>query len=89
MGTDVGEALPASNVLALVWFLASVGANVYGEGAPLDEALAAPWSGAGIGALIGLDAVVSLQVGLAVEALLLTVSDTRSRRHLPDLGPWQ
>lgn len=76
VGAHVGEALPAPNVLALVWFLARVGANVYREGAALDEALAASRRGAGIGALIGVDSVVSLQVGLAVEALLTLVSDS-------------
>lgn len=81
MGAHVGEALPAPNVLALVWFLARVGANVYREGAALDEALAAPRRGAGIGALIGVDSVVSLQVGLAVEALLTLVSDSGFRRR--------
>lgn len=49
--------------------LASVGADVDGEGAALDEALAAARNGTGVGALVGVDSVVSLKIRLAVEAL--------------------
>ena len=47
-----------------------MGADVDGQGAALDEALTAPWDGARVGTLVCVDSVVSLQVRLAVEALL-------------------
>lgn len=49
--------------------LASVRADVYRQGTALNEALAAPWCLAGVRSLIGVYAVMSLQVRLAVEAL--------------------
>lgn len=48
-----------------------MGANMHSQSTPLDEALAAPRRVARIGSLVGVYPVVSLQVGLAVEALNL------------------
>jgi hypothetical protein len=70
----IREAFSTRHVLALMWFLACMSPNVNGERAPLDEALATPWSHTGVGALIGVYAIVSLEVGLAVEALGCCIS---------------
>lgn len=67
--THVGEPLAASNMLALVRLLPRVGADVDGQGASLDEGLAAAGCRTRVRALVGVNAVVSLQVRLAVEAL--------------------
>lgn len=66
----VGEPLAASNMLALVRLLPRVGADVDGQGASLDEGLAAAGCRTRVRALVGVNAVVSLQVRLAVEALV-------------------
>ncbi len=39
------------------------------QGTPLDEAFAAAGGGASIGAFVGVNSIVPLQVGLAIEAL--------------------
>ena len=56
-------------MLAPVWLLASVGSDVDGQGAPLDEALGACSLGAMVWPLVCVYAVMSLQIRLAVEAL--------------------
>jgi hypothetical protein len=56
-------------MLALMRFLAGMGPNVNSESAPLDEALSTPRSHTRVGTLIGVYAIMSLQVRLAVEAL--------------------
>ena len=48
-----------------------MGTNMHSQSTPLDEALAASRRVARIGSLVGVYPVVSLQVGLAVEALNL------------------
>lgn len=60
--TYVGEALPASHVLALVRLLARVGSDVDGQGATLDEALAAARGCARVGPLIGVYPVMPLEI---------------------------
>lgn len=56
-------------MLAHVWFLSRVRADVYSQGTPLDEAFAAARRVALVRPLIRVYAVVSLEIGLAVEAL--------------------
>jgi hypothetical protein len=67
----VREAFATAHVLAVMRLLARVRTDVHGQCTSLDEALAAACRGAGIGALIRVDAVVSLQVRFAVEALYM------------------
>ena len=67
--TYIREPLAAAHVLALVWFLAGVGADVDCESTSLDEALATSRRAALVRPFVGVDAVVPLQVRLAVEAL--------------------
>lgn len=67
--THIREPLATANVLALVRLLAGMCANVHRQGASLDEALATAGRCTSVGSLVGVNAVVSLQVGLAVEAL--------------------
>jgi hypothetical protein len=57
-------------MLALVRFLARMGANMYSQCTSLDEALAAPTVGARVGPLVGVYPVMSLKVRLAVKALI-------------------
>jgi hypothetical protein len=56
-------------VLALVWLLSGVGANMNSQGTSLDEALATSWGQTRVWSLVGVDAVMSLQIGLSVERL--------------------
>lgn len=49
--------------------LSGVSTDVDSESTSLDEALATAGCRAGVGTLVGVNAVVSLQVGLPVEAL--------------------
>lgn len=69
VNTHVRESLAAAKVLALMGLLASMGADVNCQGAALDEALATARDGASVGALVGVDSVVSLKIRLAVEGL--------------------
>lgn len=46
-----------------------MGPNMHGQGAPLDEALAALGLLAGVGSLVRVDPIVPLEVGLPIEAL--------------------
>lgn len=69
-------------MLALVRFLARVGADVYGQRAPLDEALSTSRCCAGVWSLVGVNAVVSLQVRFAVEAL----ERKKRQRHVSRCG---
>jgi hypothetical protein len=52
-----------------MWLLARVGSNMHRQGTSLDEALSAAWMAARVRPLIRMNAVVSLQVGLAIETL--------------------
>lgn len=56
-------------VLAHMRLLARVGPDVNRQGASLDETFATVWCIALVWSFIGVDAVVSLQIRLAVEAL--------------------
>lgn len=56
-------------MLALMRFLAGMGPDVNSESTPLDKALSTPRSYTGVGTLIGVYAIMPLQVRLAVEAL--------------------
>jgi hypothetical protein len=69
-GTHIGEPLAAANVLALMGLLARVCADVHGQGTPLDEALATSRGCTSVRTLVCVNAVVPLQVRLAVEALV-------------------
>jgi len=66
--TYIGKALPATFVIAHMRLLSRVGANVHRQGAALDEALAAPRTR--VRPVVLVDAFVSLQIRLAVEALM-------------------
>lgn len=70
----IGESFLAGHMLALMWFLAGMGANVNCESTPLDEALSTPRSHTRVGPIIGVYAIMSLQIGLAVEALRSHIS---------------
>lgn len=65
----IREAFSAAKVFALVRLLSSVGTDVYSQGAALDEGLATIAVVADVWALIGMYAVVTLQIRLAVETL--------------------
>lgn len=60
MGRYIGKSLLTRHILALVWFLASMGPNVNSKSAPLNEALAASWDLTGIWSLVDVDAIMSL-----------------------------
>ena len=68
-GAYIREAFSAAKVFALVRLLSSVGADVYSEGAALDEGLATVVVVADVWALICMYAVVTLQIRLSVETL--------------------
>jgi hypothetical protein len=67
----IREALAAANMLALMRFLTSVRSDVDCERTSLDEALSASRRHTGVGPLVRMYPVVSLQVRLSVEALLV------------------
>jgi hypothetical protein len=73
--TYIREALSTANVLTLMWFFTSVGANMNGQRTPLNEAFATAWSHARVGALICVDSIMSLKIGLSVKTLDGDVSD--------------
>jgi hypothetical protein len=52
-----------------VWAFASVRAEVDGQRAALDEALVAAFDGAVVRTFVGVDAVMSAEVRLAIEGL--------------------
>ena len=52
-----------------MWLLPRMGPNVYGQGAPLNEALSTAPLITSVRSLVGMDAIVSLQIRLAIEAL--------------------
>ena len=68
----VREPLPASCLIARVWFLPRVCSNVYRQCASLNELLAAILGGAGVRSFVGMYSVMPLKVGFAIEALLVT-----------------
>lgn len=80
----VRKAFAASNMLALVRLLTSVCSDVNSQGASLDEALATARGGARVRSLIGVNSIMSLQVRLAIEALVarLPVTLERASRRL-------
>lgn len=53
-----------------MWLLAGMGPRVNGQGTTLDKALVAVGHGTVVWPLIGMNAVVSTQVRLAIERLL-------------------
>jgi hypothetical protein len=78
----IGESLPTANMLALMRLLACVCTDVDGQGAPLDEALHASGRQARIWALVCVDAVMSLEIRLAVEALpMLSACGNRKQKR--------
>jgi hypothetical protein len=60
--THVGEPLSASNMLALMRFLAGMCSNVDSQSTSLNKAFSTAGSSASIGSLICMDPVMSLQV---------------------------
>ena len=69
--THVRESLATSFDLTYVWLFTRVGSMVDGQGTPLDEALTATGYLTAIRSLIGVNAIMSLQVRLAIESLLV------------------
>lgn len=69
MATYVGELLAAAGEATLMRLLARVGPDVDGQGTSLDEALAAVAFVTCVRSLIGMNTMMSLQIGFAVEAL--------------------
>ncbi|GFF25024.1 hypothetical protein IFM46972_01254 [Aspergillus udagawae] len=61
--------LLATRKVADVWAFASVRAEVDGQRAALDEALVAAFDGAVVRTFVGVDAVMSAEVRLAIEGL--------------------
>lgn len=49
--------------------LTGVGPRVHGQRAALDETLVAVLDGAMVGSLVGVDAIMATEIGLAVEGL--------------------
>lgn len=80
----VRKAFAASNMLALVRLLTGVCSDVDSQGASLDEALPTAWGRARVRSLIGVNSIMSLQVRLAIEALVarLPVTLERASRRL-------
>jgi hypothetical protein len=72
----IREPFSTSYMLALVGFFAGMSTDVNGEGAPLDETLSTTWRHARVRSLICMDAVVSLEVRLSVEALEYLISSS-------------
>jgi hypothetical protein len=72
-------------MLAVVRLLARVCAGVYGQGAPLDEALAAVWMVTLIWPFVCVYSVMPLQVRLAIEALAM-MSVAWPRTRLAEVG---
>lgn len=73
MQTYIREALSAANDLALVRLLSRVRPNVDSQSTPLNKSLAAVLPVALERPLIGVNSVVTLQVGFPVEALRISV----------------
>lgn len=67
--TNIGEPLPTSFVFAPMRFLAGMGTYMNRQCAALDEALVAITPGANVGTVVGVDAVMSDEVRLAIELL--------------------
>ena len=67
--THIRKPLAAIIVTALMGFLACVRPNMYGQSTPLDETLPTVGLVTCIRSLIGMDAIMSLEIGFSVEAL--------------------
>ena len=76
MFTHIREALPATNIGTFVGFVASVSAPMDRQCTALDKGLLARLVVACVRPLICMDAVMPLQVGLAVETLRSDVSES-------------
>lgn len=74
--TNIGEPLATSFMLTSVRLFTGVGTYVDGEGATLDKALVTVTPSADVRTVIGVYAVVSDEVGLAIELLELTADQS-------------
>lgn len=77
--TYIGKSFPTVTIHASVWLLTGVSANVNSQGASLNEGLVARLPTTFVRPLIGVDAVMSLQIGLAVEALFTALPSASER----------
>ena len=65
----VGKLLATAEYPTLMGLFTSVGSNVNGQGTALDEALATVGFITRVGSFVGMDAMMSLQIRLAIETL--------------------
>jgi len=80
-GTDIREGLSTIRLFAMVRLLAGMGANVHRQRAPLDEALPATLLVASVRSLLGVYAMMSLQIRFAIEALRLNQPTAHCLRY--------
>jgi hypothetical protein len=73
----VGKRLPAFRNFALMRLLAGVRSKMYSESTALDEPLSTVLPVASVWPFVCVDAVVSLKIGLSVEALAATLPITQ------------
>lgn len=73
MCTYVRKTFAATDKLALVGLFAGVGTDMHGQGTSLDKALLASGVVAGVWPRVCVDAVMSLQIRLAVEFLRFAI----------------
>lgn len=85
MNTDIGEPLAAAFMFASMRLLASMGTDVNGQGAALDETLVTIAPGADVRPVIGVYTVVPDEVRLAIELLQCGVSQS-TYEHDDGLG---
>ncbi len=72
----IREPFPASNMLALMRFLACVSANVNSQGTSLNKTFTTTWGHTGVRSFICMDSIMSLKVGFSVEALWKMINPT-------------
>lgn len=65
----VGEGFQTALMVTDMRLLTGVGPRVHGQRAALDETLVAVLDGAMVGSLVGVDAIMATEIGLAVEGL--------------------
>ena len=84
-GTNIGESLPTTFMFAAMRLFTGMGTYMDGQSAALDEAFVAITPGADVGAVVGVYAEVSDEVGFAIE-LLQRCGDWVSTRYDQAMG---
>lgn len=68
--TDIGKLLATSFMFTTMWLLPSMGTVVHGQCTSLNKSFGASGMGTVIRTFIGMYAIMSLEIGLAVKALI-------------------